>query len=160
MQPRWIAHASIAIPVSEQFRDRAAMYINPLIRIDFQGALRQTYVGCIFQFKTAYLGVIYQNARNPINLSNTNTLSIGPGVELPLSGQTTVTLGYSFDMPLSGLGPRATSGSHELSARFSFGNTCMFGTGRNRGFFGQGRRHHSKTKCYEFLGKSFLGFLN
>lgn len=164
LQPRWIAHASVAFPIAEEFRNSAAMYISPMLRLDMQGALRTAYAGCIFQFKSAYLGVIYQNARNPVNFGNTNTLSIAPGVELAMSDDNHITIGYSFDMPLSGLGPKSTGGSHELSVRFSFDRTCMFGSGNGRGrkgggFFGNGGRR-GKTKCYQFQGKSFLGFLN
>ena len=163
LRPRWIAHASVGLPVGPQLRRSDAMYVTPMLRLDIQGAQRQTYAGCIFQFQTAYVGVIYQHARNPVNISNTNTLSISPGVELNSSGRTHITLGYSFDMPLSGLGATATGGSHELSARFSFDNTCLIGNGgngrRRGGWFGSGGKR-GKTKCYQFKGKNFLGFLN
>jgi type IX secretion system PorP/SprF family membrane protein len=164
LQPRWIAHASMAFPVAEAFSSDAAMYVSPMFRIDLQQALRQTYTGCIFQFKTAYIGLIYQHAHNPVNIRNTNTLSVAPGVEMPWGRSNHVTLGYSFDMPLSGLGATATAGSHELSAKFSFDDTCLLGTDSGRGhkkggIFGGGSRR-GKTKCYQFGGKSFLGFLN
>lgn len=164
LQPRIIAHASVAIPIAENFGKDAAMYVTPIVRLDMQGAQRQTFAGCIFQLQTAYLGVIYQHARSPVNLGNTNSLSLSPGMELPLSNHNHITLGYSYDLPLSGLGPSATGGTHELSARFSFDGTCVFGSngkngGRKGGFFGS-RGKKGKTKCYQFKGKNFLGFLN
>jgi type IX secretion system PorP/SprF family membrane protein len=162
LRPRFIAHFSVALPIADKYQDVAAIYVTPIMRIDMQGKLRETYAGCIFQFQKTYIGVIYQNARNPVNVKNTNTLSIGPGIELDMTDDTRVSIGYSFDMPLSGLGPRATNGSHELSLRFKFDNTCLFGSprgkgGRKGGFFG-GRR--GKTKCYAFDRKNFLGFMN
>lgn len=164
LQTRWIAHASVSIPVEEMFSSNAAMYVSPMFRFDRQGALRQTFTGCIFQFKSAYLGTVYQHARNPVNARNTNSLSIAPGLEFELSDGNHLTIGYSFDMPLSGLGANSTAGSHELTARFRFEDTCMFGSSNGRGrrgggIFGNGKRR-GKTKCYQFTGKHFLGFLN
>lgn len=163
LHPRWISHASVAIPVADQYRSHASMYITPMLRLDIQGEQRQSYAGCIFQLQSVYLGVIYQHARNPANLANTNSLSLSPGVEFPMADRTRVTLGYSFDMPLSGLGPTATGGSHEFSIRFNFDNTCIFGSngnGRRKGGFFGGNGRKGRVKCYQFKGKNFLGFLN
>lgn len=163
LHPRWIAHVSMAVPVSEEFRKLTALYITPMIRIDVQGQQRQTFAGCIIQLQSTYLSVVYIHARNPVNVTNTNALSISPGFEFPTSRHTRITLGYSFDMPLSGLGATSTGGTHELSMRINFDNVCIFGSqgyGRKKKGWFSTSTNKRKAKCYQFGNKGFLGFLN
>lgn len=150
---RYTTHLAIAFPVSNHFRTETVLYVNTLLRMEWESALQRSTAGLIFQYDAVNFGLLYQSNRNPLALRNTNTLSLVLGGHFPLGKAAQCRLQYSFDGALSGLGQAASGGAHELTATFVFPGACVL-----RGINDQGRGRRGKTNCFQFAGQGYSGF--
>ncbi|MDZ4682094.1 MAG: PorP/SprF family type IX secretion system membrane protein [Saprospiraceae bacterium] len=150
---RWTGHGAVAFPLANEFRTRTVAYLNLLLRVEGESTLERTTLGAIFQYDQVNFGLLYHSNRNPVNPRNTNALSLVLGADLKFGKNIQCRLQYSLDGVLSGLSQEASGGGHELTAIFTFPQTCVL-----PGLNAKGRDNRGKTNCFHFAGKGYRGF--
>lgn len=149
--PRITTHFAATAPVSGQYMRQSVLYLHLLGRLEWESALQRSTAGVIAQYEGAHLGLLYQYNQGPLNLGNTNALTLTLGLDFKL-GDADCTLQYGFDGALSGLDHTASGGAHELMLNFRFDKACIFsGLGSNA-------RSRGRTSCFKFAGKGYRGF--
>ncbi len=149
----YTTHLAVAFPVSTQFKKQAVLYINALLRMEWEATLQRSTAGVIFQYDAVNFGLLYHSNRNPVNSGNTNTLSIVLGGNVVTGKTLHCQLQYSYEGGLSGLAQAASGGAHELTAIFSFPQACVL-----RGVNDKGWGKRGSTNCFKFAGKGYTGF--